>query len=121
MNVLVTTGFEDALLDRMRAVSPELRVTRGDGKRVDYSEVDVLYGNTLPRDPARAPRLTWVQLHMAGPDSLHDHPMYTKTSVALTTTSGVHAATVAEYAITVMLALAQIGRASCRERVYVLV
>ena len=106
MKVLVTTGFEDALLDRMRAVSPELRVTRGDAGRADYSEVDVLYGNALPRDPAKAPRLKWVQLHMAGPDSLHDHPMYTQTSVALTTTSGVHAATVAEYAITVLLALA---------------
>jgi len=106
MNVLVTTGFEDALLDRMRAVSPEVRVTRADAKRADYSEVDVLYGNALPRDPARAPRLQWVQLHMAGPDSIHDHPIYTKTRVALTTTSGVHAATVAEYAITVMLALA---------------
>jgi phosphoglycerate dehydrogenase-like enzyme len=106
MNVLVTTGFEDALLDRMRAVSAELRVARGDAKRANYAEVDVLYGNALPRDPAKAPRLKWVQLHMAGPDSLHDHPMYTQTGVALTTTSGVHAATVAEYAITVLLALA---------------
>ena len=106
MNVLVTTGFEDALLERMRVVSTELRVTRAKGPRADYSEVDVLYGNTLPRDPARAPRLKWAQLHMAGPDSLHDHPIYTKTGVALTTTSGVHAATVAEYAITVLLALA---------------
>jgi phosphoglycerate dehydrogenase-like enzyme len=106
MNVLVTTGFEDALLDRMRAVSAELRVTRAKAPRADYSEVDVLYGNTLPRDPARAPRLKWAQLHMAGPDSLHDHPIYTKTGVALTTTSGVHAATIAEYAITVLLALA---------------
>jgi phosphoglycerate dehydrogenase-like enzyme len=106
MNVLVTTGFEDALLDQMRAVSSELRVTRGDSKRADYADVDVLYGNALPRDPAKAPRLKWVQLHMAGPDSLHDHPMYTQTGVALTTTSGVHAATVAEYAITVLLALA---------------
>jgi phosphoglycerate dehydrogenase-like enzyme len=106
MNVLVTTGFENALLDRMRAVSPQLNVTRAEGGRVNYSDVDVLYGNTLPRDPARAPQLAWVQLHMAGPDSIHDHPIYTKTGVALTTTSGVHAATVAEYAITVMLALA---------------
>ncbi|HMH51133.1 MAG TPA: D-2-hydroxyacid dehydrogenase [Candidatus Acidoferrum sp.] len=106
MNVLVTTGFEDALLDRMRAVSPDVNVTRGEARGADYSEVDILYGNTLPRDPARAPRLKWVQLHMAGPDSIHEHPIYTKTGVALTTTSGVHAATVAEYAITVLLALA---------------
>ncbi|HXJ84595.1 MAG TPA: D-2-hydroxyacid dehydrogenase [Candidatus Methylomirabilis sp.] len=106
MNVLVTTGFTDVLLDRMRAVSPDVRVTRDESARANYAEVDVLYGNTLPRDPARAPRLKWVQLHMAGPDSIHDHPIYTETGIALTTTSGVHAATVAEYAITVMLALA---------------
>jgi phosphoglycerate dehydrogenase-like enzyme len=106
MNVLVTTGFPDALLDRMRAVSPDVRVTRADPRSADYAEVEVLYATTLPRDPARAPRLKWAQLHMAGPDSLHDHPIYTRTPIALTTTSGVHAATVAEYAITVLLALA---------------
>src|SRR5262249_11178961 len=104
MNVLVTTGFKDALLDRMRAVSPDVCVARDEAGRSDYAGIDVLYGNTLPRDPARAPQLQWVQLHMAGPDSIHDHPIYAKTSIALTTTSGVHAATVAEYAITVLLA-----------------
>ena len=106
MNVLVTTGFGEALLERMRAVSPEVRVTRAEAERADYSDVDVLYAFAPPRDPALAPRLKWVQLHMAGPDSLHDHPIYTRTSVALTTTSGVHAATIAEYVITVLLALA---------------
>jgi len=43
---------------------------------------------------------------MAGVNALADHPLYTDTSVLLTTTSGVHAATIAEYAITVLLALA---------------
>src|SRR5262249_29118112 len=106
MNVLVTTEFKDALLDRMRAVSPDVRVARDESGRTDYAGIDVLYGNALPRDPARVPQLQWVQLHMAGPDSIHGHPIYTKTDIALTTTSGVHAATVAEYAITVLLALA---------------
>lgn len=106
MNVLVTTGFGDALLERMRAVSADLRVTRATAGQADYAEVDVLYAMSLPRDTARAPRLKWVQLHMAGPDSIHDHPLYTDSPVALTTTSGVHAGTIAEYAITVLLALA---------------
>ena len=106
VNVLVTTGFGDALLDRIRAVSPDVRVTRARAKDADYSAVDVLYAMSVPRDPARAPRLRWIQLHMAGPDSIHDHPIYTGTDVALTTTSGVHAGTIAEYAITVLLALA---------------
>jgi phosphoglycerate dehydrogenase-like enzyme len=43
---------------------------------------------------------------MAGIDSIHDHPLYARQDITLTTTSGVHASTVAEYALTVMLALA---------------
>ena len=106
VNVLVTMPFGDALLEKIRSVSPEVRVTRTDAERADYSDVDVLYTMFPSRKVARAPRLKWVQLHMAGPDALHDHPIYTESAVALTTTSGVHAGTIAEYAITVMLALA---------------
>jgi lactate dehydrogenase-like 2-hydroxyacid dehydrogenase len=43
---------------------------------------------------------------MAGVNALQDHPLYRETAIALTTTSGVHAATIAEHAITVLLALA---------------
>ncbi len=106
LDVLVTMPFPEPLLARMRAVSPEIRVKRDDPERADYSQVDVLYAMSVPRTAAQAPRLKWVQLHMAGPDSLHEHPIYTDGRVALTTTSGVHAATIAEYAITVLLALA---------------
>jgi phosphoglycerate dehydrogenase-like enzyme len=106
VNVLVTMPFSDAQLDRIRAAAPGLRVTRADAERADYSQVEVLYAQIPPRDLARAPRLRWVQVHMAGTDALHDHPIYTESTVALTTSSGVHAATIAEYAITVMLALA---------------
>ena len=106
VNVLVTMPFPEPLLARIRAVAPEIRVARDEPERADYSDVDVLYAMSLPRKVAEAPRLKWVQLHMAGPDSLHEHPIYTDTTVPLTTTSGVHAATIAEYAITVLLALA---------------
>jgi phosphoglycerate dehydrogenase-like enzyme len=47
-----------------------------------------------------------VQLHLAGANALFGHPIYTSSDVPLTTTSGVHAATTAEYALTMMLALA---------------
>jgi phosphoglycerate dehydrogenase-like enzyme len=106
VNVLVTLPFGEALLDRIRAVSPDVRVARAEARGAEYSEIDVLYAMAIPRKVAQAKRLQWVQLHMAGPDSLHDHPIYTDSAVALTTTSGVHAATIAEYAITVLLALA---------------
>lgn len=106
LNVLVTMPFTETQLDRLRAVSPSLRVGRGDPQTADYGEVDVLYAQAPPGDLSRAPRLRWVQLHMAGVNALHDHPIYTSRAIALTTTSGVHAPTIAEYAITVLLALA---------------
>ncbi len=113
VHVLVTMPFDDAMLARLRAVSPHLRVTRADPDTADYASVDVLYAGRVPRDLvnghgsiARAPRLRWVQVHMAGVDSFLEHPLYTQSDVAITTSSGVHATLVAEYAMTMLLALA---------------
>jgi phosphoglycerate dehydrogenase-like enzyme len=106
VNVLVTMPFSEAQLDRLRAVSPTLHVTGADPGSADYSRVDVLYAGAPPRDLARAARLQWVQLHMAGVNGLDAHPLYTASTIPLTTTSGVHAAAIAEYAVTVLLALA---------------
>jgi phosphoglycerate dehydrogenase-like enzyme len=104
--VLVTMPFSEPQLDRLRAVSPALRVTRAEPATADYSRTEVLYAGAPPREVGRAPRLAWVQLHMAGVNALYDHPLYTQSAITLTTTSGVHAATIAEYAITMLLALA---------------
>src|SRR5262245_56562859 len=106
LQVLVTLPFTDAQLDRMRAVSPGLVVTRAEAATADYSRANVLYAVAPPRDLARAPALRWVQGHMAGVNGLHDHPLYARSDLPIATTSGVHAATVAEYAITMLLALA---------------
>jgi phosphoglycerate dehydrogenase-like enzyme len=106
MHVLVTMRFHESQLDRLRAVSPRLRVRRDDPESADYSRADVLYTGMPPRNLAGAPNLKWVQLHMAGVNALHDHPIYTETSLPLATASGVHAATIAEYAMTMLLALA---------------
>jgi phosphoglycerate dehydrogenase-like enzyme len=105
-NVLVTMRFNDSQLARLRAVSPDLRVTCEPAETADYSRTDVLYAGAPPRDLSRAPHLQWVQLHMAGINALFDHPLYTESAIPLTTTSGVHAATIAEYALTMLLALA---------------
>jgi phosphoglycerate dehydrogenase-like enzyme len=106
LNVLVTMRFDRTQLDRLGAVSPQVSVAQADPDAADYSKVDVLYAGAPPRDLARAPALKWVQLHMAGVNALADHPLYTETALPLTTTSGVHAAIIAEYAVTMLLALA---------------
>ncbi len=105
-NVLVTMRFDEPMLDRLRKVSPRLTVTQADPDRADYSRTDVLYAGSPPRDLGRAPNLKWVQLHLAGVNVIYDHPLYKDTTIPLTTTSGVHAATIAEYALTMLLALA---------------
>src|SRR4029450_7463645 len=97
LNVFVTMPFSEAQLDRMRRVSPSLTVTREDPQQADYARADVLYAGGAPRERGGAPRLKWVQLHMAGVNALYDHPLYTESAITLTTTSGVHAATIAEY------------------------
>ena len=107
LDVLVTMRFSEAQLERIRKASPEIRVRCEPGEAADYSDVNVLYAMMPPRDiVTKAPGLRWVQLHMAGVNALDEHPLYTETSIPLTTTSGVHAATIAEYAMTVLLALA---------------
>jgi phosphoglycerate dehydrogenase-like enzyme len=106
LNVLVTMPFNERQLERLRRISPDLRVTREDPATADYSATDVLYAGAPPRDLGRAPNLRWVQLHMAGVDGLAGHPLYAQSAIPLITASGVHAATIAEYAITVLLALA---------------
>ena len=106
VNVLVTTAFDETRLDRLRRISPDLTVTRAEADTADYSRAEILYAGALPHDPGRAPGLKWVQVHMAGVNSLYEHPIYANRAIALTTASGVHAATVAEYAITALLALA---------------
>jgi len=105
-NVLVTAAFGEAHLDRLRRISPRLTVTRTDPDAADYSRAEILYGVVLPRNRSRAPNLKWIQVHMAGVNGMHDHPLYADATLALTTASGVHAATVAEYAMTALLALA---------------
>ena len=106
LNVLVTMPFSEKQLDRVRRVSSQLSVTRADPDTADYSGTEVLYAQAPPRDLARAPRLRWAQVHMAGVNALHDHPIYASSAIPLTTTSGVHAAGIAQYAIAMMLALA---------------
>ena len=106
VHVLLTLPFTDAQLDRLRAVSPSLVVTRAEPATADYARAEVLYAVAPPRDLARAPALRWVQVHMAGINALYDHPLYAATELPITTTSGVHATAVAQYALAAMLALA---------------
>ncbi len=111
VHVLGTLSFPDELLDRLRSVSPRLLVRQHNAPSIDevppelWDQVEVLYTFSAIPDPARLPGLRWVQLHSAGVNHVLDTPLWAS-DVTITTVSGIHAPTIAEYALMMMLAFA---------------
>jgi phosphoglycerate dehydrogenase-like enzyme len=109
--VLSTLSFPDELLDRLRGVSPRVVVRQHNAARVDevpselWDNVEVLYTMSAIPDPAHTPGLRWVQLHSAGVNHVLDTPLWAS-EVTITTVSGIHAPTIAEYVLMMMLAFA---------------
>jgi phosphoglycerate dehydrogenase-like enzyme len=112
INVLCTLRFVDKMLKMLRAVSPRLHVTQQTSHNPgevaaalkDHPNTEILYAFHLPPNVLElAPRLRWVQLHSAGADHILDHPIM-NTDVVITTTSGIHAVPIAEYALASILA-----------------
>lgn len=108
--VLVTWPFEPDQVERMQEAATPLPLryvscpgTEEVAQHLDES-VEVLYAYYVPSDVSKARHLRWVQLHSAGIDQLRDHPIL-QTDILVTTTSGIHATPVAEFALALMLAL----------------
>lgn len=117
IKVLMTLRFTEELVDRVRAVSPRLVVVQKSVKEnrdtMDTAEFfdgdeEILYGSMPPRDLSAAPKLKWVQLHSAGINHLlNSHHPILQSDIKVTTSSGIHAVPIGEFAITLMLALAR--------------
>jgi phosphoglycerate dehydrogenase-like enzyme len=111
VNVLITVPFPDAMLQRIRAVSPRLHLTVSparDGEELPdaaLQEAEVLYTARALPDPSRAPELRWVQFHYAGIDHVAEHPLVRSDSIRITTLSGAAVTQMAEFAVMAMLAL----------------
>ncbi len=111
IEVLVTLPFEDAFLERLREISPSLRITKTPAHRADeipdeiWSKVEVLYTNRVLPDPNRVPMLRWIQFHWAGIDHAVNSPIVSSEQVVTTTLSGAASSQVAEYIVMMLLAL----------------
>ncbi|HRE29952.1 MAG TPA: hypothetical protein PK954_25145, partial [Anaerolineales bacterium] len=94
-------GFDPHHLDRVRAAAPDARITHALARDWEglppalWADIDVLYTVDPLPDPARAPRLRWVQLHFAGLEGVVAHPLARR--AAITNASGVHATQIAEW------------------------
>jgi phosphoglycerate dehydrogenase-like enzyme len=107
---LSTLHFPQEWLDDLRKVSPRLRVIQRPCESADeiaadvWREVQILHTSHVIPDPARAPRLAWVQLDTSGVDHITDRPIWRDTTVPITTIGGVSARWIAEYVVMMMLA-----------------
>jgi phosphoglycerate dehydrogenase-like enzyme len=108
VHVLVAMDFSDALMERIRGVSPRLKVERHypDIPEKAWADVEVLYTLRHFPDPAQTPRLRWIQMHTAGIDHALDEPILKAQDVEVTNASGIHATQMSEYCLMMMLAFA---------------
>jgi phosphoglycerate dehydrogenase-like enzyme len=111
VEIVVTAPFASHLLDKLRAVSSQIKVEQvsldnrrwPDDKEMT-AEIYYATGGFPPLD--QAPNLRWAQLHWAGVDHLREQPIW-QSDVLLTSASGIHAPNIGQYALAQMLAWAQ--------------
>jgi phosphoglycerate dehydrogenase-like enzyme len=108
VNVVVAMDFSDAIMERIRAVSPRLKVERHYPDVPDkvWENVEVLYTLRHFPDPAQASHLRWIQMHTAGIDHAIDQPIMQAQDVEVTNSSGVHAVQTSEFCLMMMMAFA---------------
>lgn len=110
VHVLMAVAFPEPLLERIRTVSPDVKLhvhtARSDENLPKdlLPDVEVLYTLEALPLPEQAPNLRWVQFHFAGIDQVLDHPLL-RSDVVVTTLSGAAAPQMGEYALMALLAL----------------
>ncbi len=113
LEILITEQIQPELIDRIRQVSPQLKVQHL--PVMQASEVpDEVWGNTqvlytfrsIP-EPEQVPQLQWLQYHLAGADRLLESRLVHKEGLKITTLSGANAPQVAEHGIAMLLAMSR--------------
>jgi phosphoglycerate dehydrogenase-like enzyme len=111
VEVLITVPFSEGLLDNLREISPRLKIHSHPARRPEeipvdlWQRVEVLYTDRVLPGINQAPNLRWVQFHYAGIDYALDSPLLEKQDLIVTTLSGAASPQMAEFALTMLLAL----------------
>lgn len=111
LQVLITLPFTEQQVEMISAVSPRLKVTAIRAHQPNeipgelWNRTDILYTDTVLPDLTLVPNLKWIQFHYTGIDYAINNPIIKKPDLMITTLSGANAPQMAEYALTMMLAL----------------
>jgi len=111
VDVLITIPFSDPLINRLRELSPRLRLHIHPARKAEeippdlWSRTEILYTDRLLPAPDQVPNLRWVQFHFAGIDFATDSALLQNRDLVVTTLSGAAASQMAEYAMMMLLAM----------------
>lgn len=107
--VLVTVEFSPEMLAAFGEVSSRLDILYHPVAQVEdvpedvWAKTEILYTSALVPEPAMAPALRWLQTHSAGVDHIIDQPIVQQENIRVTSASGIHVTSMAEYTLAAML------------------
>ena len=110
INLLLTVPFPAALIERLQAVSPRLKITSRPTSDAEdlpeelLQETEILYTLSALPDLDLVPNLRWIQFHYSGVDHVMGHPLL-GSDLMITTMSGVSAPQLAELTLMFILSL----------------
>ncbi len=113
IDVLIIIPFNTTLIQQLQEVSPSLRITAQPAQTLDevpkelWSRCEVLYTERILPDPELVPNIKWIQFHWSGIDKLLSTPLLNKSNLKITTLSGAGATQIAEFVLTMLLALSR--------------
>lgn len=111
IEILMTVPFAEPLLNHLRGISPKFNITSLPVSRAEdvpaetWARTEILYTATILPAPEQVPALHWVQFHFAGIDRYVNEPIIQKADLMVTTISGAAASQMAEYVVSMLLAL----------------
>jgi phosphoglycerate dehydrogenase-like enzyme len=109
--ILLTVQFSQDQLAELESIAPEFKINSrplSQGQELageEWAEVEVLYTFRALPQPDQAPKLRWIQFHLAGIEEHLEQPILHQIMVQATSLSGANAPQVAEHALALMLAL----------------
>ncbi len=112
IEVLTTIPFPEAVMQKLREVSPHVHISMHPAQKVEevpadlWNGIEILYTDLLVPDPAITPNLKWVQYHYAGIDFIQGSLLVQKPDLMITSMSGASAIQEGEYIVSMMLAMA---------------
>ncbi len=111
IEVLITFPLSEELINKLKEVSPEIRITLLPAKshqEIDeevWTKTEILITERVLPPLEKAKNLRWIQFNNAGIDFALDEEIITKPQLRISTLSGAAAPQVAEYVLTMMLAI----------------